>query len=120
MLSSLQKRILLFLLGCIIVRLLFVYIAYIINPRYLKFLGFLAIIVSIGFITIYLFGLRKTGPETMGQPIWWDSLRPFHSLMYLIFGILAILGIQKYAWIALLVDVLVGLTAFIIHHKLFL
>ena len=117
MISNFQKRILLFLLGCIVVRLLFVYVAYTINPKYLKFLGVLAIIVSIGFMTIYLFGLRKSGPETMGQPIWWNNLRPFHSAMYFIFGILAILGIQKYAWMFLLVDVLVGLTAFIIHHS---
>jgi hypothetical protein len=114
--TDLQKRMLLFLIGCIGIRLLFVFIAFKLPVFWLKIMGILAILISIGFMTIFIFGLRKTGLETMGTPIWWNSLRPFHSAMYLIFGILAIMGIKKYAWVFLLIDVMVGLFAFILHH----
>ena len=114
--TKLQKRMLLFLIGCIGTRLLFVYLAIKLPLFWLKVMGMLAIIISMGFLTIFIFGLRKTGPETMGDKIWWNSLRPFHALTYLIFGILAIKGIQSEAWKFLLLDVSVGLGAFLIHH----
>ncbi len=117
-LSKLQKRFLLFLIGCMGVRLLLVYIAYKLPLFWLKIMGIFGIILSIGFFTIFWFGLRKYGQETMGDKIWWNSLRPFHGLTYLIFGILALMSIQKYAWMILLFDLLVGLTAFIIHHTM--
>ncbi len=106
----------LFLLGCITTRLFLVYLAYKLPLFWLRIMGVIAIMISIGFITIFIFGLRKTGPETMGSPIWWNSLRPFHSVAYFIFGVLAIMGIQKVAWTILLIDVIVGLIAFILHH----
>jgi hypothetical protein len=116
-LTKLQKRILLFLIGCMGARLFLVYMAYKLPLFWLKIMGVFGIILSIGFFIIFWFGLRKYGQETMGDKIWWNSLRPFHSLMYLTFGIMALIGIQKYAWIVLLIDVLVGLLAFIIHHN---
>jgi hypothetical protein len=116
-LSNLQKRMLLFLGGCIVTRLLFVYLAYKLPLFALKIMGIIALFISIGFFVIFWFGLRKSGPETMGDKIWWNSLRPVHSLLYLIFAILAIMRIQKYAWIALLIDVMIGLLFFILHHS---
>jgi hypothetical protein len=115
-LTKLQKRFLLFLIGCMGARLFLVYMAYKLPLFWLKIMGVFAILLAIGFLTIFWFGLRKYGQETMGDKIWWNSLRPFHALMYLTFGIMALMSIQKYAWIILLVDVLVGLIAFIIHH----
>lgn len=41
-------------------------------------------IMGIGFIVIYLGGLRKTGIETGGKPIWWDYIRPLHGSIYLL------------------------------------
>ena len=114
------KRMLMFLIGCMGARLLFVFLAYKLPINWFRLMGVIAIIIGLGFLTIYWFGLRKTGPETMGETIWWNSLRPFHALTYLTFGIMAIMGKQTYAWIILLIDLLVGLTAFLIHHKLFL
>jgi hypothetical protein len=114
------KRMLMFLLGCMGARALLVFLAYKLPINWFKILGVIAIIIGLGFITIYWFGLRKTGPETMGEKIWWNSLRPFHALTYLTFGILAVMGIQKYTWMILLLDMLVGLTAFLIHHTPFL
>ena len=103
--NHLQQRILMFLIGCIGVRSLFVIIAKYINTKYLKYLGYLALLPAIGFIYIYLTGTRKTGVEVFGEKIWWNNLRPIHS----------ILG-NKQSWIYLLVDVLIGLTSFLIYH----
>ncbi len=115
-LTKLQKRFLLFLIGCMGARLFLVYMAYKLPLFWLKIMGVFAILLAIGFLTIFWFGLRKYGQETMGDKIWWNSLRPFHALTYLTFGIMALMGIQKYAWMVLLFDLLVGLIAFIIHH----
>jgi hypothetical protein len=113
--NDLQKRFLMFLIGCIGVRSLFVIIAKYVNTHYLKYMGYLALLPAIGFIYIYLTGSRKTGPETFGEKIWWNNLRPIHSMLYFLFAYNAING-NKHSWIYLLVDVLFGLISFLIHH----
>ena len=113
--NHLQQRMLMFLIGCIGTRSLFVIIAKYVNTQYLKYMGYLALLPAIGFIYIYLTGSRKTGPETFGEKIWWNNLRPIHSMLYFLFAYNAING-NKQAWIYLLVDVLFGLISFLIHH----
>jgi len=115
MITEFQKRVLLFLLGCIPIRLTIVYLASL--PIYTSLLGKLAIIPAIGFLIIFFFGLRKTGVETMGKPIWWNNLRPIHAIFLLIFSYLAI-NKNKNAWIILLLDTIIGLIAWNIHHFL--
>ena len=82
--NDIQKRFLLFIIGCIGTRSLFVYVAKNAGPKYLPLLGYLALLPAIGFIYIYLTGSRKTGAEVFGEKIWWNDLRPLHSLIYLI------------------------------------
>ena len=113
--NNLQKRFLMFLLGCIGMRLAFVVIAKNINARYLKYLGYLTLLPAIGFMFIYLTGSRKTGMETFGEKIWWNNLRPIHSILYFLFAYNAIIG-NTNSWIYLLVDVIIGLTSFLIFH----
>jgi len=113
--NHLQQRFLLFLFGCVGIRSLFVIIARYINTKYLKFLGYLALLPAIGFIYIYLTGTRKTGAEVFGEKIWWNNLRPIHSILYFLFAYNAIIG-NKQSWKYLLVDVLIGLISFLIHH----
>ena len=113
--NHLQQRFLLFLFGCIGIRSLFVIIARYINTKYLKYLGYLALAPAIGFIYIYLTGTRKTGAEVFGEKIWWNNLRPIHSILYFLFSYNAIIG-NKHSWKYLLVDVLIGLISFLIHH----
>ena len=113
--NSIQKRFLLFLIGCIGVRSLFVIIAKNSNAEYLKYMGYLALLPAIGFIYIYLTGSRKIGGETFGDKIWWNNLRPIHSLVYFLFAYNAIIG-NKNAWLYLLFDVIFGLTSFLIFH----
>ena len=113
--NQIQKRMLLFLIGCIGLRSLFVIIAKYINTNYLKYLGYLALVPAIGFLYIFLTGSRKTGAETFGGKIWWNNLRPVHSILYFLFAYNAIQG-NTQSWIYLLVDVLIGLISFVIHH----
>lgn len=86
-----------------------------INKKYLPYCGYIGLIISIGFAYIYIFNKRKTGNETFGKKIWWNNLRPIHSLLYLIFAYLAI-NKKKTAYIPLLFDVIIGLISFLIYH----
>ncbi len=113
--NQLQQRFLLFLIGCIGLRSLFVVAAKYVDTAYLKYLGYAALLPAIGFMYIYLSGSRKTGAEVFGEKIWWNDLRPIHSILYFLFAYNAIIG-NSQSWIYLLVDVLFGLLSFLIHH----
>ena len=106
---------LLFLIGCIGIRSLFVIVAKYISTNYLKYLGYLALLPAIGFIYIFLTGTRESGPETFGDKIWWNNLRPIHAILYLLFAYNAIIG-NKEAWIYLLIDVVFGFISFLVYH----
>ncbi len=110
-----QKRFLLFLIGCIGLRTFFVYLAKTASKPFLKILGYLSILPAIGFFYLFLTGSRKTGAEVFGDKIWWTNLRPIHGLLYLLFAYNAINGIH-FAWVFLLIDVIIGLFSFLIFH----
>jgi hypothetical protein len=113
--NDMQKRFLLFLIGCIGVRTLFVLIAKNASTYYLPILGYLALLPAIGFVYIYLTGSRQTGAEVFGEKIWWNNLRPLHAALYFLFAYNAING-NKMAYQYLLIDVVIGLTAFVAFH----
>ena len=114
-LTSIQKRFLLFLGGCIPIRLLFVFVAWSISIKYLPLLGYISLLPAIGFLYLFVSGKRQTGLETQGQPIWWVNFRPIHGILYLLFSIYAIKGIRK-SYLFLLIDVLIGLLLFLWFH----
>lgn len=113
--DTFYKRLLLFLVGCIGTRSLLVYIAKNVNLQTLKYMGYLALLPTVGFMYIYLTGARQTGPEVFGERIWWNDLRPIHAALYGLFSYTAITG-NKNAWIYLLIDVIFGFISFILHH----
>jgi hypothetical protein len=113
--NNIQKRFLLFLFGCIGIRSLIVYIAKTINSKYLRYLGYIALIQAFGFMYLYLSGTRNTGAEVFGDKIWWNHLRPIHAFLYFAFAVNAING-NRNAWIYLLVDVIFGLFNFLYFH----
>ena len=82
------------------------------NLVYLRALGGLALVPALGFSLIWFFEWRKTGLEVGGRKIWWNHLRPFHAAMYAAFGALALMGYRD-AYIALVIDVVVGTISFI-------
>ena len=111
-----QKSILLFLIGCIGLRTLFVYIAKNIDNKYLPALGLLALIPVIGWLYIYFIQPRDTGFEVLGGKIWWQELRIPHAMLYALFAFYAFQK-KSYSWMPLAVDVVFGLTAWYLHHR---
>jgi hypothetical protein len=111
--NTIQKRFLLFLIGCIGTRSLFVYLAKNANKTYLQYMGYLSLLPAIGFFYIFLTGSRKTGQEVFGDKIWWNNLRPIHGVMYFLFAYNAIKG-NPFSWVYLLADVIIGLFKIII------
>ena len=109
---SFKERTLLFLFVCIGSRLLFAIIAKNINVDYLPYLGYIALLPAIGMLYIYVTGSRDYGVEAGGK-IWWNCLRPVHSLLYFLFAYNAINKNKDIAWKFLLLDVTIGLGAFI-------
>ena len=116
--NTIQKRILLFLLGCIPVRLLFAKIAKDVDKDMLPYLGMLALLPVIGWLWIYFVQPRNTGPEVFGGRIWWNHLRPIHVGLYSTFVYLAFQK-SKNAYVPLLLDAIFGLFAFMKHHNIF-
>lgn len=114
--NSLYRRYALFLGGCIPLRIILAYIAYVSSAKILQYMGYIAILPAIGFIYIFLTGARKTGAETGGAPIWWNDIRPIHAGLYLAFAYLAVSGDKLNAWKFLAADVALGLSAFLAHH----
>jgi hypothetical protein len=108
-----QKIFLLFLIGCIGLRSFIVYLAYNVNKFWLKVMGYVAILPAIGFFYYFFIGTRKIG--AFGEKAWWKNLRPVHGSLYLLFAYNAING-NKFAWIYLLLDVIIGLVSFLIFH----
>ena len=107
---------LVFLIGCIGTRVLIAWLAYFyrMKPQILQIMGTLALIPAIGFLLIYFMGWRKTGPETSGKPIWWNSLRPVHGILYLCFAFCALHpSYYRIAWIFLALDVMLGFGAYL-------
>jgi len=104
----------LFLIGCMGARLLLAYLASVANKTWLRVMGYLALLPAIGFLYLFVSGTRNT-VGAFGEKIWWNSLRPVHALMYGLFAYAAITG-NRNAWILLLLDALIGLSAFIIER----
>ena len=113
--NSIQIRFILFLIGCIGMRLFFVIIAKNVSINYLQYLGYLALVIPVGFMYIYLTGSRQTGIEVLGDKIWWNNLRPLHALLYGLFAYNAIKG-DPNSWIFLFLDVIIGLLSFLTYH----
>ena len=103
---------LLFLFGCIPVRILLVYISTIIPLDKLKFFGVPLLLVSLGFLYLYFTNGRLNAPEA-GGVTWWSNIRIIHGLLYLAASIYAFQG-KPFVWIPLSLDLIFGFIAFII------
>ena len=113
--NNLHKRFLLFLFGCITLRCFLVFLAKGASKNLLLAMGTIALLPAIGFFYLFFSGKRKVGSETFGAKIWWNNLRPIHGILYFLFAIYAIRG-DKRAWIFLLIDVIIGLSSFLVFH----
>jgi hypothetical protein len=113
---ALKKRFSLFLFGCIPMRLALAALAYYGSKWIVNTLALVALMISIGFMVIFLGGFRTRGIETGGELIWWNAIRPIHAFLYLAFGIMVFTGMRHHAWKALLFDAIFGLSAFLYFH----
>lgn len=109
-----MQQFLLFLVGCIGLRSLFVYLAYLANTTYLRYMGYVAIFPAIGHLYLFFNDTRKTG--AFGSKLWWNHLRPIHGLLYFLFAYTAIQGNHR-AWVYLLLDVILGLIVYLHFHS---
>lgn len=109
-----DKRTALFLFGCMGSRLGLVWVAKN-HPELLPVMGILALGISIGFMYIWANGLRKTGIEMFGEKIWWNDMRPVHSILWALFAFMALTG-NEHAWKILLLDVTIGFGAWVNHR----
>lgn len=114
----------LFLSGCIPMRLALAYVAKVLPLKYLPFFGIITFCIACGFLYLVFTGKRATGAEvgqifssgtTHNKPIWWKSLRSLHGLMYLAFSVLAFRRVRK-AYLVILVDTILGLGIFLGHY----
>ncbi len=109
-----KKNQLLFLLGCIPIRILLVIIALNIDKQYLPYYGLVLLLPAIGFLTLYFGNLRLEASEAGGKT-WWSNLRIIHGLLYLSASLLAI-SANSNTYIPLTIDVIFGLLVFLYNH----
>jgi len=103
---------------CILIRILIVYLVYILskpnilskNTNYILSLPIL--ILGLSWLIMYIYNLRLKGNEVLDGIIWWVPYRIYHSIFYLLSFIL-IITYSKYAYIPLLLDISLGFTLFI-------
>lgn len=107
----------LFLAGCVPTRLILAVLIARASSALLKPIAIVTAIIAIGFLTLFLTGWRKTGVETGGKPIWWNSLRPVHAGMYAAVAFCAWTGRRELAWKLVCLDLVVGLLAFTAHYS---
>lgn len=115
-LTILQKRMALFLVGCLGTRALIAYGAKVAPAWLLPWLGYAALIPAAGFLWIWATGSRQSGPEVFGGRIWWNALRPLHAAMYIAFAVATIGWQSPHAWKFLAADVVLGFSAFLWYH----
>ena len=114
---NMERQLLLFIVGCVTVRIALAIAVPFAPKRVLRFLvGPLLLVAAIGFATIYVTGMRKTGAETFGKAIWWDHMRPVHAALYFMASLLALKG-SRTAGLPLGLDVALGVAASALHYS---
>ena len=104
-----------FFIICLIIRYFLTY--YVKTNDVPQFMLYIAGLISFGFMFLYVTGFRQTGMEVSDKSkiIWWNHLRPFHSIMYLTFILLTIKN-NSYNWLPLFIDTSVGLMAYLLNY----
>ena len=112
------KSTLLFFLLCIPLRALAAGVAYKYSMKPVT--AVLAVAYLLGglqMMRLWLFNMRMNAPEAGGET-WWNGLRPYHSILYILFAMAVVKGgnARTHAYIFLVADVLLGVAAWIIDY----
>ena len=68
-----------------------------------------------GLLLLYLTGMRQSGPETLGEPIYWNYARPYHAALLLMAVGLSFVD-SSHAGIALYMDAALAAAAVLTFH----
>ena len=97
---------------CIIIRLLLAYSAYILYNKSIRYaLIALFFIISIGELYQYIMKTRTIG--AFNNRVWWDSLRPVHTLLFLCTSV-SLFYKYKYSYFFLLLDTFISVVGYIL------
>lgn len=116
MINTFTIRFFVFFIFCIGSRVAFTILSAFAYGWLLQILGVIGIVPVLSWFYIIFIGKRDTGFEIFDKKIWWKNLRSLHMFLWAFFAYLAITGNRK-AWIILLIDTLIGISAFIVHHQ---
>lgn len=97
---------------CLTVRALWAYVVMKTPANHLPWVGAVALVQAIGFLTLYFTNQRlgavtETGPDCQ---VWWHALRPIHGVLYLLTAVYAFRG-EKHTFVPLVLDASLGLLA---------
>lgn len=111
-----ERQLLVFLFGCVTVRLALAEAVRRMPSKGLKFIaGPLLMVPAIGFSVIYIFGLRSEGAETFGAKLWWNDFRPIHAGLFFVASVRALAGTSS-AHLPLFADAVLGLIFSLLHY----
>ena len=112
-----NQRILYFLFGCITVRTIIAILPIYLPYEWLSYLGIMLLAIGTTFLYLYFNNLRLNAPEG-GGITWWANFRLIHGVLYLAAAHYLLEG-QRFAWIPLTMDVILGLLLFLFNHKMY-
>ena len=104
-----------FLIGCIGTRVLLTIAPIYLPYKWLQLFGILILAISSSFLYLYFTDGRLNAPEG-GGITWWVNFRLIHGVLYLAAAIY-LLKRERFAWIPLALDTLLGLLLFLNYHK---
>jgi hypothetical protein len=118
---------------CLSVRFAIAFIVYhLIKREWIYTTAVIGIAYILGGIGLfYRYTTYQPGQLSLGfnRPVWWNDVRPLHSTLYILFGIITLIAaimykpdglcdacnvgiFYRYAWILLLLDPILGIYAF--------
>ena len=78
-------------------------------------MGYFTLIAGLWFLYAFIIKPYTYAKVIKTTKVWWQDIRILHACTYLVFSYLAI-NKQQNAWIVLMIDVFIGLYAFLFHH----
>ena len=108
-----RKRAAIFYLGCIPIRSLTVAVA-VMFPEYAWVVGVMYVVFAVG-LAWRLINHKASDRGGFGGSVWWNSMRPVHIVLWLLFAVLVARKDER-AWIPLVLDITLSLVGTTDHY----